>query len=144
MDIKSLDIISAAREGVEIDIIHPVTKQPMDIKIHVQGAMSPEYKDAMGIMLAEIEDFNADVDAGLGDKPTKKALAQAKSKKDAFDVEQTADLLAKFTTGWTGMIENGKEIQFSQKEAKRIYAEYPLIRSQVQDGCFTIANFLKA
>jgi hypothetical protein len=144
MDIKSIDIISASRKGVEVDIIHPVTKESLGLKIHIQGAMTPEYKDAMNIMLAELEDFNAEIDAELGEKPTKKAQAQAKSKKDAFDAAQTAGLLARFTTGWHGMVENGKEVQFSAEEAKRIYAEYPLIRSQVQEACFNVANFLKA
>lgn len=144
MDIRSLDIISASRKGVEVDIIHPVTKEPLGLKINIQGAMTPEYKDALSIMLAEIEDYNAEVDSGLGENLTKKAQAQAKLKKDAFDATQTASLLARFTTGWTGMVEDGNEVMFSEEEARRVYAEYPLIRTQVQEACFNVANFLKA
>jgi len=60
----------------------------------------------------------------------------------ADDVEKTAIFLAKFTVGWKNVQENGKDVEFSQAEAERIYRDFPLIRSQVMAAAMDIRNFI--
>ena len=61
----------------------------------------------------------------------------------ADTVEKTADLLAKYTIGWEGLEENGNKVEFSVKEAKRIYKNFPIIRGQVLTASMDVRNFIK-
>lgn len=143
MDIRNIDVVGASTKGYEFELINPASKEGMGIFITVKGAMSPEYKDDMVILNAEIDDYNEQIDADLGDKPSKKKLAEAQNKKNKFDVEKTCELLAKYTIGWRGMVEDSKEVEFSKDAAKRIYQEYPIIRGQAQSQMMQLANFIK-
>lgn len=142
MDISKLDIVGASKEGVDVDILNPINKEPIGLKIRVVGAMSLECKDDMAILFAELEEFTEANKAP--DNANKKEQAKAQLLINKFDDEITAKFLAKYTKGWTGMVENGKEIEFSQSEAERIYLQYPIIKGQVQSGMMTVSNFIKA
>lgn len=142
MDISKLDVIGASNNGVDIKILNPLDNEPMGLEITVVGSMSTNYQDDLSILFAEIEDYKEE--NKLPENPTKKQLAQNKILVDKFDAEITAKFLAKYTKGWKGLIENGKEISFSIDEAERIYKQYPIIRTQVQRGMMDIANFIKA
>lgn len=142
MDISKLDVIGASNNGVDIKILNPLDNEPMGLEITVVGAMSTNYQDDLSILFAEIEDYKEE--NKLPENPTKKQLAKNKILIDKFDAEITAKFLAKYTKGWKGLIENGKEISFSIDEAERIYKNYPIIRTQVQRGMMDIANFIKA
>lgn len=60
----------------------------------------------------------------------------------ADDIEKTAEFLARFTVGWENIEEKGRSIKFSEKEATRVYRDYPLIRSQVMTAAMDIRNFI--
>jgi hypothetical protein len=57
--------------------------------------------------------------------------------------EKTASFLAKYTVGWTNIDEDGKPVEFSEKEAARIYLKYPVIRGQVLSASMDVRNFIK-
>lgn len=61
----------------------------------------------------------------------------------ADTVEKTAAMLAKYTVGWENLTEEGKAVKFSEKEAERVYARYPLIRGQVLTAAMDVRNFIK-
>ena len=61
----------------------------------------------------------------------------------AGTVELTSALLAKYTISWKGLEENGKEVKFSEKEAERIYLNFPIIRGQVLAAVMNVRNFIK-
>ncbi len=142
MDISKLNIVKASEEGIDVEITNPIDDKPIGLKIRVVGAMSNNYRDDMVLLLAEIEDFKEQ--NKLPDNATKRQKAEMQLKIEKFDDELTSKFLAKYTIGWEGMEENGKEIKFSQSEAERIYREYTLIRGQVQKGMMDISNFIKA
>lgn len=142
MDISKLDIVGASNNGFDIDILHPLNGEPTGLKIRVVGAMSTNYKDDMALLFAELEEFT---EANkVDEKASKKEQVKAKLKIEKFDDQLTAKFLAKYTKGWEGMQENGKDIEFSESEAERIYLNYPIIKGQVQKGMMTVANFIKA
>lgn len=60
----------------------------------------------------------------------------------ADTIPKTAALLAKYTVGWKGLEENGTPVEFSVKEAERIYVKYPLIRGQVHAAISDVRNFI--
>lgn len=142
MDISKIDIIGASNKGFDVEIINPVTNVPLGLTISVVGGMSTAYKDDMFLLFAELEDYTDK--NKVDESASKKDKAQAKLKADKFEDDLIAKFLAKYTKSWNGMVENGKDIEFSLKEAERIYAEYPLIRSQVQKAMLTVSNFIKA
>lgn len=142
MDISKLNIAKASADGIDIEITNPMDDKPIGLTIKVVGAMSSNYRDDMVLLLAEIEDFKEQ--NKLPDNATKRQKAEMQLKVEKFDDELTAKFLAKYTIGWQGMEENGKEVKFSQAEAERIYSEYTLIRGQVQKGMMDISNFIKA
>lgn len=142
MDISKINIIKAANEGIEVDIVNPATSEKTDLKIKVTGAMGTNYKDDFILLLAEIEDFKEHNKPD--EKSTRKIKAEYEIKLNKFDDELTAKFLAKYTIGWQGMEENGNSLEFSVKEAERIYFEYPIIRGQIQKAMTNIANFIKA
>lgn len=141
MDISKLNIVKACNDGVDVEILNPLNNEPTGLKIRVIGAMSNNYRDDMVLLLAEIEDFKEQ--NKLPENATKRQIAEFQLKVEKFDDELTAKFLAKYTIGWEGMEENGKEIKFSQDEAKRIYIEYNLIRNQIQKEMMNISNFIK-
>lgn len=61
----------------------------------------------------------------------------------ADDVTKNAAFLAKYTTGWENMEENGVPVEFSQQAAERVYAAYPVIRGQVLSAAMDVRNFIK-
>jgi hypothetical protein len=142
MDISKINIVKAATDGIDVDIINPATNESLGLKIRVIGAMSANYKDEMFLLLAEVEDYQET--NKVSDPATKKQKAEAQIKADKFDTELTAKFLAKYTIGWQEMEENGKPVPFSTAEAERIYLEYPIIRGQVQRAMMDISNFIKA
>lgn len=142
MDITKIDVIGASNNGIDVEILNPINNEPIGLKITVVGAMSTNYQDDMTIMFAEIEDYK---DANkIDDAASKKHKAELQIKIDKFDAEITAKFLAKYTKAWVGMVENGKDILFSEDEARRIYKSYPVIRTQVQRAMLDISNFIKA
>lgn len=142
MDISKINIARACNDGVDIEILNPVNNEPMGLKIRAVGAMSNNYRDDMALLIADIEDFKEQ--NKVDEKSSKRKIAEFNLKVEKYENEITSEFLAKYTIGWSGMTENGKEIAFSKGEAKRIYLEYSLITSQVQKGMMDIANFIKA
>ena len=61
----------------------------------------------------------------------------------ADDIDKTCAFLSHFTVGWKNIEENGKPVEFSEKEAERIYKNYPIIRNQVMAAAMDVRNFIK-
>ena len=57
--------------------------------------------------------------------------------------EENTDVTPLLTIGWKNITRNGKEIIFSVEEARKLYAEYPLIGNQVAAFILNEQNFLK-
>lgn len=142
MDIRVLDIIGTATKGYELEVINPVSGNPLGLKITVVGAMTPAYKDDMQILMADIEDYRDSLK--IDDAKSKTAKAELQNKLSKYDDQKTAEFLARYTKSWDGMIEDGKPVEFNQVNASRVYLEYPVIRGQVQKAMTSLANFIKA
>lgn len=59
------------------------------------------------------------------------------------DKASTAHILAALTTGWRGLVEDGKELKFSLEAAEKLYGDYPIIAAQVEKFIEDARNFLK-
>jgi len=123
-NLKTLDVVSKANEGTTVDIVHPVTGDPLGIKVQVVGQDSDLYRKAQRKIL-------------------NKRLNDKKFKTRAEELENEAiDLLAGCTVGWEGIQEGETDIPFSVDAAKRVYREYPWMKEQVDMAIGDRGNFL--
>lgn len=122
MDFSTLKPRESASTGAWLTVLHPVTQEETDFRIHLRGADSPEAER----FLANIEKKNA------GKPPT-----MAKRKMIGVD------LLVHLTLGWEGAEDNGKPVAFSADAARDLYAEHSWLREQVDAFVADRGNFLK-
>ncbi len=96
------------------------------------------------VLLRHTKEYR-DMDYEMADK---RALRLAKAKK-SDDVMKTKDLMAdideitlKSIKGYY-LVENGKPVEYSDKETKRLLEEYPWIKEQVLEEQQAFENFTK-
>lgn len=123
MDLSKFDSITQAEAGVPLKLADPKTGADTGAEIILYGADSHIYKQA-----------KKEIDARNRNRGGR-ALSSEEASADA------AELIARCTKGWRGIEENGKELPFSQDEAKRVYLEYPEIGDRVAAFIFSRMNF---
>lgn len=133
MDLAKLD---TSKETATLHVLHPVTREPMfegdkAMTIELYGSDSEQYRSHQ--RQAANENLKNRSEKGGQDAP------QATAER----IEQGAiDLLAACTAGWSGVIENGKEVKYTAAEVKRVYGQYRWIYEQVDSFVHSRANFL--
>lgn len=120
-----MDLLSLLpADNASIQLKHPVSKTDLDgMTISVSGHDSATFKNAIKERAkAQMSRKTTDVDFTANDK-------------------EAVELLAKCTTGWTGITEGGKELPFSIANAIYIYTKYNWIREQIDAAIGDRANF---
>jgi len=133
-DLTSLNTTKACNAGADVEIRHPVTNAPLGIKIRVLGRDSDTFKE-----------YTRDT---LNTRLRREAMAQKRGKDaDLRTVEvieqENMDLLVACTTGWSGVVLDGKELPFEESNVRKVYKEYPWIYDQVNEAIGSLENFLK-
>ncbi len=132
VDLSLMDTVKGSNEGFDVRIFHPGTNEDLEITINVLGKDSDAFQQ-------------------LSRAQNKKRMA--KMSKGGFrnttppveEIERDGiDLLAACTTGWTGIIVEEKEIEFSKDNAVMIYESYPWIKEQIDTAIGDRANFIKS
>lgn len=113
----------------EIEIIHPATGLPLDMKISVMSPDSDEYRK---IALQQQNDNIKNIRKNRGRKTAEKMA------------EEGMDLLVAITVGWEGLEENGQPIPFTPDNVRRIYEQFPFIKEQVDEFAADRRNFIKS
>lgn len=153
-DIGRLDTSTASDKGASIPIVHPVTKEPVGINIHILGRHSSTFRELVR------ERINKRVKA--------EAMAARRGKplepKTAEEAEREAvEMLMACTTGWETEIfhidEKGNRVidkvvptikfgeqrlEFSPANAATVYTKILPIREQVDDAIGDLENFIPA
>lgn len=112
MEVSNLYTVAASEKGAEVQIKDPRTKKPLDVFISVKGIDSKAFQEAKKARhKAELE-----------------AIAE---KRDVDSTEMDLDMLVALTTGWRGLLDKGKEYEFSPDRCRKLYKESPAIREQV-------------
>lgn len=125
MDLKTLDIASPANEGVWMELEHPVTGEPLGIKIKLAGVDSDYYKKEI---------------RRQQNKRLKKGIRNIK----AEELENEAiELLVACTLAWENVEYNGEALECKPENVRKIYKEFPWIREQVDSFINDRANFVK-
>ena len=126
MDLAKLDILSPANEGVWMELEHPVTGEPLGIKIKVAGVDSDYYRKEMR-------------------RQQNKRLKKGIRTISAEELEnEVIELLVACTLDWEGIEYEGKVLECNKENARMIYKKFPWIREQVDNFINDRANFLKS
>jgi hypothetical protein len=133
MDLSKLNTTAACDMGATIELRHPVTNVPLGATITILGKDSTVFKQASR------EATNARI--------RREAMAARRGKeaevRTVEDIErENIDLLARCTTGWTGIVDNGVEIPFTFEAAKKLYRDYSWVYDQVNEGVGDLENFI--
>jgi len=126
MDLAKLDTLSPANEGVWMELEHPVTGEPLGIKIKVAGVDSDYYRKEMR-------------------RQQNKRLKKGIRTISAEELEnEVIELLVACTLDWEGIEYEGKVLECNKENARMIYKKFPWIREQVDNFINDRANFLKS
>lgn len=138
IDLGSIDTVSACNKGVEIELRHPATNEPIGIHWTVVGSESDTFKDYMRTKINE--------------RIRKEAMARKRGRDPEIKTiedseEDTIELLTVCSLGWrTGDSKvikfNGADLEFNVQNAKKILAERAWIRKQLDDAIGDLGNFM--
>ncbi len=123
---KKLDTLAAAENGFEYTV-KDIDGVDTDCKIYVLGQGSRVYKQAKAKM----------------EKAEQAALKRGNPLPEEESNELWIELLAKCTTRWEKVEEDGKEIPFSYEEAVRMYSTYPVLTNQITLAVHNIKAMLE-
>ena len=123
-DLATLDTAKVAEEGAELRVAHPTTGEDLGISITLIGTDSKTFRDISKI----------------------RATMALKKKTREIDLDQneqdSIELLARCTKGWSGITENGKDIPFNHENAVQLYTKYLWLREQIDRFMADRSNFL--
>jgi len=129
MELGKLDTKTASNAGAEVQITD-AAGQLTDIFITVVGIDSDEFRKA---------------EKEMQNRRLKHAQRGGKKSITAEILEdEMIERLARCTTGWRGLTDNGKEVVFSYDKAKELYTDLPLLRDQVEEFIGDRENFLSS
>lgn len=119
MDISNFELKT---DSSPLKILHPETKKPTDIVIHVISAEHPEYT-ARNLEMAR---------------------KKIKNKEDVANFqEHKNDIIAACITGWEKIEMDGKPFKYSPANAIELVKKWPWIRDQVVTFADDRANFFR-
>jgi hypothetical protein len=133
IDLASLDTISGANAGYELELRHPATKAPLGIFITVLGSDSDTFKELMH------DRVNDAIRKGALVRQGKDPEIKSSEQLDQEELE----LLAACTIGFRNIKLDGKILEFSKKNAYDLYRRMPWIKDQVNKAIANVENFIK-
>lgn len=125
-DLNTLSDLSSLQEaGTEVQIFHPGTGEPLGITMQIAGPDSKRQKAATSAIIAERAELRM------------RKITAARLE------EESIRIAAASIISWKGVVENGKEVDYSPSVALGLLTRYPFIREQVAAYSSDRANFLK-
>ena len=133
MDLAKLDLTEHANNGATMDVMHPITGEPLldangfHVTVTLLGADSTKMRQEMS------------------NRAKKQLASKNKPVNNIEEAEKlSAELLAVITVSWSGITENGQEIECNRENAINVYKKYSWLRQQVDAFTTDRANFYKA
>lgn len=129
-DIKKTNLVEIAEAGHEFEVTLP-DGSPTDFYITVRGNLSPKIKRYSKALFNKMQQ--------------KELQAKRKGREDVIDLDEAEETLIESATvrivSWRGLEEGGKELPYSEENARRLMKEQEWIRTQVIEEADNAANF---
>lgn len=120
------DLIRVQDDGIDVDILHPKTGESLGMTIRVAGPDSERQKKARTAV-------NND-----------RLLKSRNKRVTAPELEaDQLKVVAASIISWSGVIENGKEVELTGETATDILTRYPFILDQINSVVGDRAGFIK-
>lgn len=126
-DLSEFDALSTSQEeGLDVEIVHPKTGDPLGITIRVAGPDSQRQKEAV----------QRQVDARLRSRSNQPMTGE--------DIQaNNLRLLASSVISWNSVMVDGEQMECTAENAARLFQRFPFIREQVDAKAGDRAAFLK-
>jgi hypothetical protein len=125
-DLKSLSGLTPAQElGTEVHITHPGSGEPLGITMIVAGPDSKRQKAATSLIISERAELRL------------RKITAARMEDEGIRITAASII------SWSGVVEDGKEIEYSPSAALGLLTRFPFIREQITAYSSDRANFLK-
>ena len=122
MEVGKLYTVEASEQGAEIQLRDPRTRKALDVFIRVKGIDSADFRKCR--------------------KARQQAELEAMAEKRELDTEALdLQMLVDLTIGWRGLLDEGKEYEFSPERCRKLYEQSPAIRDQVDRFIADRRNF---
>lgn len=134
MDFSKLDTATPANAGEALQIINPFTGEPLEgTIILLRGADSAEFQRAT--KAAGNRRLESMTKKGAQNTVTIEALAK-----------DTVEAFVAVTIGWSGIELDGKELDYSEANARKLYSDerFPWLVEQLDTFVGNRRNFMKA
>ena len=118
-------LTSLQEAGTEVKITHPGSGEWLGITMMVAGPDSKRQKSATSLIIAERTELKL------------RKITAARLDDEAVRIAAASII------SWTGVVENGKVIEYSPSVALGLLTRHPFIREQVSSYANDRANFLK-
>lgn len=135
-DLSSLDTAAACDNPFKLELVHPVSKEPLGCGVMVVGKDSATFK--------------GHVRKKANERLRKQAMHSRRGKDTEIPtIEQieaeAIDLLVACTTGfWGDLVVDNEPLAFSPDNARRLYERFGWAREQVDEAVGDVENFIKA
>jgi hypothetical protein len=133
VDLASIDTVKGANDGFDVQIYHPGTMIDLGITINVLGKDSDEFQK---VSRAQNKKRMAKMTKG-GFRAQNLTPAPEEVERDGLE------LLAKCTRSWSGVVIDGKDVEFNSANVIMVYERFPWIKEQVDTAIGDRANFIK-
>lgn len=131
LDLVKKDPAAIAEAGYEFTLTLPDGTET-DAKVKVRGSSAPAVRAHAKRVYNEMQ-MRIQAARKRGKEP------------EEISIEEAEQMAAKNASvrviGWSGVGENGKEIEFTTAEAERLFAKYPFFREQVMEESEDLHNF---
>lgn len=127
-DLDSLDLASAAEGGATMQLLHPVSAEPIGITFEVLGSDAPTYRKN----IRKLRDMLAK--AGEDDE---------EEDPERRDLLSSARVAACAVRGWSGVVWQGEPLPYSFDNAVMVFSARPWVAEQVEFFRNRRANFFK-
>lgn len=142
MDLGKLDTVAACDAGAEIELLHPVSKDPIGVFVSIRG------KDSNAFKMHIRQSINAKLNQQRANRNRRAPQLTLESSED-----EALDALVVCVTGWRTVEGgesfphikfNGEELTFNAVNAKRLMAALPWMKQQLDEEIGDLENFLKS
>lgn len=122
IDLAVLDTQELAEEGVEFELAHPVSGEPLGVFIKMAGADSRCYRRAL-----------ADAADQRKSRRTTPALLR----------QEGIGITARCTLAWRNVALDGADLPCDYDNARKLYSRFDWIREQADAAMHDRANFIR-
>lgn len=132
IDLNQLNLTEQGEAGFTLQLLHPIDRNELEgMTIRIRGDKSKTVEAFERKRIKELQ--------------KREKMLKGKSKDTDFTVEELEDMAVEAAVvrimGWTGMKEDGEDLNFSAENAAYLMRKFAWMREQVREAAEDLDNF---